>query len=256
MPHITRTHRFGLLTPSSNSTQEPEFSEVLPRNVSLHTGRLSFTNIDADTMFRCIEELEQESRKLADADVGVIIFAATAPSVTLGKGYDRELIKRMEDASGKPATTASTAFIEALTFLGIHRIAIAAPWNEAVNKTVVAFMEANGFEVVNNEVMGLVRNTELGRVDPETAYELGRRVDRPNADAVIMPGGNWPTMSIVERLERDIGKPVLTNNVASIWAGLRILGCHDRINGYGRLLRDPLSREAISAQAGPESTQS
>ncbi|MEK7875073.1 MAG: maleate cis-trans isomerase, partial [Pseudomonadota bacterium] len=212
MPHVTRTHRFGLLTPSSNSTQEPEFSEVLPRTVSLHTGRLAFTNIDAATLVRCIEELETESRKLADAEVGVIVLAATAPSLFKGKGYDRELIKRMEDASGKPAMTASTAFIEALTFLGIRRIAIAAPWSETVNKTVVSFMEANGFEVVSHGVMGLVRNTELGRADPQTAYELGRRVDRPNADAVILPGGNWPTMSIVERLERDLGKPVLTNN--------------------------------------------
>ena len=236
MPHVTRTHRFGLLTPSSNSTQEPEFSEVLPRTVSLHTGRLAFTNIDADTLVRCIEELAQESRKLADAEVGVIVFAATAPSLTKGKGYDRELIKRMEDASGKPATTASTAFIEALTFLGIRRIAIAAPWSETVNKTVVSFMEANGFEVVNCDVMGFVRNTELGRADPQTAYELGRGVDRPNADAVIMPGGNWPTMSIVERLEQELGKPVLTNNVASIWAGLRIMGCQDSIAGYGSLL--------------------
>ena len=246
MPHITRTHRFGLLTPSSNSTQEPEFSEVLPRTVSLHTGRLSFTNIDAETMFRCVEELEHESRKLADADVGVIILAATAPSVTLGRGYDRELIKRMEDASGKPATTASTAFVEALTFLGIRRIAIAAPWNEAMNKTVVSFMEANGFEVVHHEVMGFVRNTELGRADPETAYELGRRADRPEAEAVIMPGGNWPTMSIVERLEQAIGKPVLTNNAVSIWAALRLLQRRDNINGYGRLLRDGLS----SGEAG------
>jgi maleate isomerase len=243
MPHVTRTHRFGLLTPSSNSTQEPEFSEVLPRTVSLHTGRLAFTNIDADTLVRCIEELETESRKLADAEVGVIVLAATAPSLTKGKGYDRELIKRMEDASGKPATTASTAFVEALTFLGIRRIAIAAPWSETVNKSVVSFMEANGFEVVNHGVMGLVRNTELGRADPQTAYDLGRRVDRPNADAVILPGGNWPTMSIVERLERDLGKPVLTNNTASIWAGLRILGRHDSIAGYGRLLRDHLGHE-------------
>jgi maleate isomerase len=248
MSHITRTHRFGLLTPSSNTTQEPEFSEVLPRTVSLHTGRLGFTNIDAETMVRCIEELETESRKLADADVGVIVLAATAPSLTKGKGYDRELIKRMEDASGKPATTASTAFVEALTFLGIRRIAIAAPWSETMNKTVVRFMEANGFEVVNYEVMGLVRNTELGRVDPETAYELGRRVDRPNADAVILPGGNWPTMSIVERLERDLGKPVLTNNAASIWAGLRILRSHDSITGYGRLLRDHRGRDAVFAK--------
>jgi maleate cis-trans isomerase len=251
LSYIKRTHRVGLLTPSSNTTQEPEFAEVLPRTVSLHTGRLSFTNIDADTMVRCIEELEQESRKLADADVGAIILAATAPSVTGGKGYDRELIKRMEDASGKPATTASTAFVEALACLGIRRIAIAAPWSEAMNKTVVSFMEANGFEVVNYGVMGLVRNTELGRADPETAYELGRRVDRPDADAVILPGGNWPTMSIVERLERDIGKPVLTNNAVSIWAALRLLRSHHSIAGYGRLLRDHLGRETISAKAMP-----
>jgi len=60
--------------------------------------------------------------------------------------------------------------------------------------------------------------------------------DLSQFDAVILPGGNWPTMSIVERLERDLGKPVLTNNAASIWAGLRILGRHDSIAGYGRLL--------------------
>ncbi|MBI4192247.1 MAG: maleate cis-trans isomerase [Betaproteobacteria bacterium] len=249
MPHITKTHRFGLLTPSSNTTQEPEFSEVLPRTVSLHTGRLGFTNIDADTMLRCVEELETESRKLADAEVGVIVLAATAPSLTKGKGYDRELIKRMEDASGRPATTASTAFVEALTLLGIRRIAIAAPWSETMNKTVVSFIEANGFEVVSSEVMGLVRNTELGRVDPETAYELGRRADRPDADAVMLPGGNWPTMSVVERLEQDLGKPVLTNNAASIWAGLRILQNHDTIAGYGRLLRDHLGRDTTDIKA-------
>ena len=108
MSYIEKTYRFGLLTPSSNTIQEPEFSAALPHNVSLHTARLGFRNIDAETMLRCVEELETESRKLADAEVGAIVFAATAPTVAKGKGYDRELIKRMEDASGKPASTAAT----------------------------------------------------------------------------------------------------------------------------------------------------
>ena len=248
MQHVMKTHRIGLLTPSSNTTQEPEFSSVLPRSVSLHTGRLSFSNIDAATMLSCIEELEHESRKLADADVGVIILAATAPSVTGGKGYDRELIRRMEDASGKPATTASTAFIDALTALGIRRVAIAAPWSQTMNKTVARFFEENGFEVVHSEVMGMVRNTELGRADPESAYDLGRRADRPQAEAVILPGGNWPTMSVVERLEGELGKPVLTNNVVSIWAALRLLKYTTSIDGYGSLLRDHPGAGAVSAK--------
>lgn len=243
MSLAVRTHRFGLLTPSSNSTQEPEFSQILLPSVSLHTGRLGFTNIDAETMVRCVQELDYESRKLADAGVDVIVFAATAPSVTHGRGYDRELIKRMEDASSKPATTASTAFIEALAYLRIRKIAIAAPWSESMNKTVVRFMQENGVEVVNNEIMGLVRNAELGRTSAESAYELAMRADHPDAEAVIIPGGNWPTSSVVERLERDLGKPVLTNNAVSIWAGLRLMGRGGGIAGYGGLLRDHLPKE-------------
>jgi maleate isomerase len=235
-----KTHRLGLLTPSSNTTQEPEFSAALPAGVSLHTGRVAYRNITPQEQMRCVLELETESRKLADADVDAIVFAATAPTLAKGRGYDRELIKRMEDASGRPATTAATAFVDALTHLGAGTIAIGAPWSTTMDAPMVGFMQANGFRVVHSEVAGFVASIELGRVGPEQAYELGCRTDRPEADAIIMPGGNWPAMRVVERLERELGKPVLANNAVSLWAALRLLKRHDRIPGYGRLLRDGL----------------
>ena len=238
MSSVKKTHRFGLLTPSSNTIQEPEFSAVLPPTVTLHTGRVAYRNIDAETQLRCVQELESESRKLADAEVDVIVFAATAPTLAKGKGYDRELIKRMEDASGRPATTSATAFVDALTELGISKIAIGAPWSKAMDKPMVNFMEASGFKVVHSEVVGFVASIELGRVAPQAAYELGCRADRPDAEAIIMPGGNWSSMPIVERLENDLGKPILVNNAVSLWAGLRLLKRSDRIPGYGRLLRE------------------
>ena len=243
MSYVKKTHRFGLLTPSSNTVQEPEFSALLPQTVSLHTGRVAYRDITPQEQMRCVLELEAESRKLADAEVDVIVFAATAPTLAKGRGYDRELIKRMEDASGRPATTAATAFVDALTRLGIERIAIAAPWSRIMDAPVVGFMEANGFAVVHSEVAGYVSAAELGRAGPEAAYTLARRADRPDADAIIMPGGNWPCMSVVERLERELGKPVLANNAVSLWAGLRLLKRGDSIPGYGRLLRDHLRHE-------------
>jgi maleate isomerase len=239
--YVKKTHRFGLLTPSSNTTQEPEFSAALPPSVSLHTGRVAYRDITPQEQDRCVLELESESRKLADAEVDVIVFAATAPTLAKGKGYDRELIKRMEDAAGKPATTAATAFVDALTRLGVERIAIGAPWSKVMDKPMVDFMQASGFAVVHSEVVGFVASIELGRVGPEKAYELGCRVDRPEADAIIMPGGNWSSMAVVDRLERELGKPVLVNNAVSLWAGLRLLGRGDSIPGYGRLLRDHLA---------------
>ena len=138
------SHRFGLLTPSSNTTQEPEFFAALPSDVTLHTGRVAYRDITPEEQMRCVLELESESRKLADAEVDVIVFAATAPTIAKGKGYDRELIKRMEDASGRPATTAATAFVDALTLSG-QRIAIGAPWSRTMDKPMVEFMQASGF---------------------------------------------------------------------------------------------------------------
>jgi maleate isomerase len=241
MSTVKKTHRFGLLTPSSNTTQEPEFFAALPADVSLHTGRVSYRDITPAEQDRCVLELEQESRKLADAEVDVIVFAATAPTLAKGKGYDRELIKRMEDASGRPATTAATAFVDALRLLGAKKLSIGAPWSKTMDKPMVEFMEASGFEVVHSEVVGFVASIDLGRVGPETAYELGRRADRPDADAIIMPGGNWASMPVVDRLESELGKPVLVNNAVSLWAGLRLLKRNDSILGYGRLLRDHLA---------------
>ncbi len=241
MAYVKKTHRFGLLTPSSNTTQEPEFSAALPPDVSLHTGRVSYRDITPAEQDRCVLELEQESRKLADAEVGAIVFAATAPTLAKGKGYDRELIKRMEDAAGRPATTAATAFVEALNVLGAQRIAIGAPWSKTMDRPMVEFMQAHGFAVVHSEVVGFVASIELGRVGPDTAYDLARRTDRPDAEAIIMPGGNWTTMPVVERLERELGKPVLVNNAVSIWAGLRLLKRKDSIAGYGVLLRDHIA---------------
>lgn len=240
MTYVKKTHRLGLLLPSSNTTQEPEFWAALPADVSLHTGRVAYRDITPQEQDRCVLELETESRKLADAEVDALVFGATAPTLAKGKGYDRELIKRMEDAAGRPATTAATAFVEALTLLGAKKISIGAPWSKAMDKPMVDFMRASGFEVVHSEVVGFVASIELGRVGPEEAFALGLRTDRPDADAIIMPGGNWPSMSVVERLEQMVGKPVIANNAVSLWAGLRLLKRSDSIAGYGTLLRDHL----------------
>ena len=61
--YIESTHRFGLLTPSSNTTQEPEFSAALPPTNSLHTGRVAYRDITPQEQMRCVLELEAQARR-------------------------------------------------------------------------------------------------------------------------------------------------------------------------------------------------
>src|SRR5947209_8409290 len=185
MTFVEKKHRLGLLIPSSNSTQEPEFIQMLPPSVSLHATRLNLQRIDPESTMTIVAELDQESRKLADAQVDIVVLAATAPSTRMGKGYDAQLIKRMEEAAGKPATTAATAMLDAFAACGVHRVALAAAWSETTNKWVAAFLEAHGIEVVSQVAMGVVSNNDVGRLHPQTAFDRGREADRGDADAIF-----------------------------------------------------------------------
>lgn len=233
----SETKRIGLLAPSSSTTQEFEYGQILPDSITLHTARLVLRTVDPNATIRIVEEIEQESRKLADADVDVIVLAATAPSSRKGLGYDRELIGRMEAASGKRATTASTGLMQALEVLGARKIAIAAPWSDEVNRIAAAFIEASGVQVLAQRALGIVANLDIGLLDPISAFELGCAVDHKEADAVMLACGNWRTLGIVDRLEATLGKPVVTTNQVTLWAALRLIGHTAPVPGWGRLLR-------------------
>ena len=231
------SYRIGLLVPSSNTTVEPEFYRALPANVTLHTARLFLTRITPEAILGLVEELEAQSRLLASADVDVIMLGATAPSFLKGAGYDREVVARIEKAAGKPATTTSTALLRALRFLDAKRIVLGSAYDDKVNAIAQGFLEANGFKVVAARGLGMVDNLAVGRLGPESAYELARGADRADADAMVLACTNWRTMDRIEQLERELGKPVVSTTQASVWDALRMVGYRREVPGYGQLLR-------------------
>ena len=54
--------------------------------------------------------------------------------------------------------------------------------------------------------------------------------------AVLLSGTGLPTIGVIEVLERDLGKPVVSSNQASLWRALRLAGVRESISGFGRLL--------------------
>ena len=79
-----KTKRFGLLLPSSNTTQEPEFAEVLPSDVSLHCARLTLRNIDPESTIKIVEELEAAGTQQT---VGLALDAAATKREMQGREW-------------------------------------------------------------------------------------------------------------------------------------------------------------------------
>ena len=78
----------------------------------------------------------------------------------------------------------------------------------------------------------------IGQLGPQHARDAFARIDRPEIEVFVVPGGNFPTMPSVASWEREFKKPVVTTNQASIWAMLRAFNSGDRLPAFGRLLAE------------------
>src|SRR3546814_460763 len=170
--------RIGLLVPSSNTTVETEFRRILPQDVSLHCARLFIDQVNLANIGRMTNTMEQEAKLLATADVDIVVLGATAPSFLLGPEHDKTVSRQLREATGRQATTTSTAMLAALHLFKAEKIAVGSAFSPAVNDVCVGFLRGNGFDVVSTHGLNVVDNMEIGRLPAETAYEVALRIDR------------------------------------------------------------------------------
>lgn len=181
-----------------------------------------------------IAHLDENVALLAMVKPAVIVMAHTASSYTLGKEGEAKLIERLERTSGIPFITAFGAVIQALAHLGARRVALATPYSEEATLRSKAHLEAHGLSVVSWGRLEEVKN--IYDETPQRAYALARRVDVPEAQAVFISGVGMPSIDVLDKLERDLGKPVLSSASAMMWNALRVAKVGASIAGYGSLL--------------------
>lgn len=77
---------------------------------------------------------------------------------------------------------------------------------------------------------------QAGYID--TFYSLAREVDEPESEAVLISCVAVHTIEIIEALEHDLKKPVLSSNLVTMWKLLRLANVNEKIDGFGKLLSE------------------
>jgi maleate cis-trans isomerase len=121
--------------------------------------------------------------------------------------------------------------------LGARRIALVSPYSQPVIERAKRYYESKfSLDVVALEGFAATDSYMIGKLGPENARDAFARIDRPEIEILVVPGGNFPTMSFIASWEREFGKPVITTNQAALWAMMGIMGASERLPGLGRLL--------------------
>jgi maleate isomerase len=216
-------------------------ARLCPRGVVTYSTRIIFepTISGLKTMKDHVERasLELSSEGICD----IIAFCCTVGSMVGGPNYDQEIIRIIEEKAKIPAITTTTAVKKALDTLDVNRIAIATPYTLEINTLEKALVEGMGYEVTH--IIGYhehippdrFTNEMIGRLVPEEAYNLVLSVTDTRNEAIFISCTNFRAIEIIQPLEDETGKPVISSNQATLWYALRVLGIEDTIKGYGRL---------------------
>lgn len=217
--------RLGLITPSVNTTTEPELQAHVPDGTSVHSSRVWLQSGTTDELETVLDGLELSSTLLASADVDVIVFGCTSGSFFKGD----EIEARISDCTDGPAVTTATSIRRALDVLDAERVSISTPYTDELNEREAAFMEHDGRRVVNIDGLGIEDGLEMAVQSPQRAYRQAVGAHRPNADVHLISCANYRTFEIIEPLETDLGKPVVTSNQVVLWDALEKAGI-DHVN--------------------------
>ena len=230
------TLSFGALIPSTNTTAEIEYRR-LPPSYQAHFARLLSRTPGQPFAPSRDEDIDHQAKLLGTAKVQMVVLIQTSASL-FADDYDEVTVQRMSAGAGVPAITSARAVGRALRALKVRRIGLVSPYSEEVNARARRyFADKHGLEVAVVEGFAATDSYTIGHLAPENARDAFARIDRPELEAFVVPGGNFATMAAVAQWEREFGKPVVTTNQACVWAVARELG-GERIAGAGRLLEN------------------
>ena len=173
--------------------------------------------------------------------VDAVIWACTSGSFVFGWEGAKAQVEPLAAQLGVPASSTSFAFVDAIRAVGADRVVVAATYPADVTAAFVSFLGEAGITVVASDAQDVITAAEVGTFEADRVLDFVTAGDHPDAQAVLVPDTALHTAAVVERLEAELAKPVLTANIVTMWQALRIAGALPAVesaDGLGTLFTD------------------
>ena len=232
--------RIGYTSPPAATEVFPyEFYLVAPKGVSLVISTLAIVEMNKSEIDKSYEISLRAARELARSHVDLVVLGGVPINQSRGFANVDDLIREVSADVGKPVTTSITAQVEALRKVGARRVAVGHPFPADQDKLFADNLDNYGFEKSVIKGAGYPA-VDLGIIAASTALDLGRAAmkDDPRADTLWLPCPHWAVAEAIDPLEKEFGINVVTAHQAITWHALRRCKIDDRINGFGRLMRE------------------
>lgn len=249
MSDTSRVYKIGQIVPSSNVTMEREIPailgermKVLPERFSFHSSRVRMHNVVREELVKMNSEMGRCAVELADAQVDVLSTACLVATMCMGLGHHRvtteELSTLTRDAKLSPKImTSAGALVEELKSFGAKRVALMAPYSDALTSKVVEYIEHEGIEVQDALNFRIEDNIAVGERDPIRLLEDVKKLNVRGVDVVVLSACvQMPSLPAIQLAQQALGIPVTSTAVCTVRQMLRHLELDTTAPNAGALL--------------------
>lgn len=232
--------KLGWVSPAvPSSISLVDIHSVLPEGIDILIATLGITAITDEQAQAALSKAYDAASRLAFAGAQFVSVDGAPLVCTKGFGFDKEIIRRVEEIAKVPATTDLTAAVAAFNALKLKKLVMASPLPDEMNRKIRKFVEDSGFEVTHLKSLNITYNRDIHALPRSAAYSVARQayMDAPGADGIYIPCGAWCPPWVVHCLEKDLGVPVIHSRQATIWAGLKALRIREPVTRWGKLFQ-------------------
>jgi len=245
-----RIFRIGQIVPSSNTTMETEIPAILrgretvePERFTFHSSRMRMMKVTKEELAAMDADSDRCAAELSDARVDVLGYACLVAIMSMGKGYHRASQARLESVTEReagsliPVVTSAGALVESLHAMGAKRIAMVAPYVEALTCLVADYIGAEDIAVVDRIALEIPDNLVVGRRDPLALCSIYKDLRLDGVDVLVLSSCvQMPSLAAVPIVEQECGLPVVSASIATTYQMLRRLGLKTFAPNAGALL--------------------
>ena len=228
--------RIGLVALSTDRTSERDYAQLLAgTGIELVVNRIRFANpVTIENLLAMAPAFTASAEMLLPGEaLDAAAFSCTSASVLIGDDKVAEAIGAAKP--GAAIVTPPLAAVEGLRTLGAKRISLLTPYSFEVSRPMAAYFGGHGFNVDRLTALDIQSDTEMAELSPDSIVDAAIEAVSPEADALFISCTALRSVSVVERIEERIGRPVVTSNQAAVWRCLAACGAQPGAYAPGRL---------------------
>lgn len=222
------TPTVGMIVPPAGDEVPAEAYGLYPRGVRFVARSLALETLTLAGYSGVIDRVGELAKSLRDEEgADAICLMGTSLSFFRGSDFNEDLVQVMREASGRPATTMSSAVRDALHAVGARRLAVGTAYGQEVNDQLRQFLERAGFEILTLEGLDVTDVHAVRKIGSKVVADLALRVDRNSggeADAILISCGGLPALDLAGAVEPVADKPVVASATAGVWAAMQLVG--------------------------------